>query len=66
MSHPDGRQPERTLAEIERAETRIENVIVESENRGVSTVEMAGLLLDYAEDLRVMGRAPPGWGESDD
>ena len=63
MSHAPGRLSERTQAELERTEDGIENLIVESEHRGVSTTELAGLLHDYANDLETFGRVPPKWGD---
>ena len=65
MSHPDGRLPERTLTEIERAEDDIERAIVTATKRGVTTEEMALILSDYVEDLEDLGRVPTGWDGDD-
>lgn len=52
-------------AEIEKAESELEEWLVEQASGGIPEIVLVGILRDYAGDVENLGYVPRMWGKSD-
>ena len=53
------------LTEIEEAEVKLEEWLLEQAEKCIPEIVLVGLLRDYADDIEQLGYVPRMWGEFD-